>query len=157
MEVALDSSLRSARIIEEGNYFDCGEDATSDIDGVKRFTCSRPTCSDESKPFCNLDEDRNFVIAYGEGQFRANETYHSSRGGCAYTFKRDKPIQCIISQKEVTYNLPLPKPVTPGPTAFYTSFDTSTTFDNESFGIKISYNIYIYCVLFVFVCCLVFE
>ena len=153
MEVALDSSLRTTRIIEEGNYFDCNVDGLSDIGGIKRFTCSRATCSDESKPFCNLNEDRNFIIAYGEGQFRGNETYHSSRGGCAFTYKRSKPIQCIISQKEVTYNLPLPQPNTPGPTAFYTSFDT--TF-NDSFAIKLSYNIYIHiaimlCLFVVFV------
>lgn len=148
LEVELNPINRTSFIIDEGNYFDCNVEGLTDIGGVKRFTCSRPTCSDESKPFCNLDEDRNFIIAYGEGQFRGNETYHSSRGGCAYTFKRDKPIQCIISQKEVTYSLPLPKPNTPGPTAFYTSFDT--TFDNESFGVKVSCNIYIYCALLSF-------
>ena len=138
MEVALNPSLRSTRIVTSGNYFDCQTEGLSDIGGVKRFTCTRDRCSDSSMPFCNLDEDRNFIIAYGEGQFRPNETYHSSRGGCAYTYEREDPIQCIISQKQVTYDLPLPTPDTPGPTSFYTSFDTSL---NDSFAHKVSYNI----------------
>ena len=58
-------------------------------------------------------------------------------GGCAFTYKREDPIQCIISQKEVTYHLPLPKPNTPGPTEFYTTFTTV----NDSFVYRVSYNI----------------
>ena len=108
MEVKLNRSQRTTTTIKDRNYFNCDKNI-SHINGTRKFTCHRPQCGNESEPFCNLNVDRNFIIAYGEGQFRPSVTYHSSRGGCAFAFEED--ITCTISQREVNYPLPVaPQP-----------------------------------------------
>mmetsp|Transcript_26700 Transcript_26700/g.43696 ORF Transcript_26700/g.43696 Transcript_26700/m.43696 type:complete len:984 (-) Transcript_26700:35-2986(-) len=116
-------------------------------DGEARFSCIRYVFDDDDayKTHFRFDDDEvahqeAFVWAYGEGQFKMTQTYHSSRSGCAFNFLSNNVwevagvddvdvINCTHSQNRVSFSLPLTDAPTRAPTLAPT---VTTTEENES-------------------------
>eukprot|EP01084_Bolivina_argentea_P060874 111206_1 len=128
-----------------------------DVDGELRFSCLRYVFDDSNDIhgahyLFDDDEEVNqeaFIWAYGEGQFKAKKTYHSSRSGCAFNFLRgnndefdydeeESIVHCRHSQNRVDFDLPLI--ITSEPTTVPTSAPTEGESADKAycFGILIN-------------------
>eukprot|EP01084_Bolivina_argentea_P251691 422223_1 len=99
-EIDMDYATRA--IWWRDNFFKCPTHSRND--NVLNINCKRPfnsdTNSQDSFNFLN-DGDKYFIIAYGEGQFVPNKTYHSARGHCAFSY--GETINCTISQSDTYF------------------------------------------------------
>ena len=124
--------------VKSKNYFDCGYVDFRSVDGILSFGCISPLRDDRNWNKLRFKKDRNFVFAYGEGQFLPNKTYHASRGGCAFSFTQGN-ITCDVSQNDLAFGVGADVP-TSAPIASQTDVVSSIyPTENDSSAVYIKY------------------